>query len=112
MIEKFWYSNSYFKWLFYPLSLPFLFLTYLKYWLYKKRIVKINCFDKPVLVVGNINVGGTGKTPLIAWLVIHLRQENIRVGIVSRGYRSNLLSYPHLVKESDSVEEEKNVVIR
>ncbi|AYC33418.1 tetraacyldisaccharide 4'-kinase [Pseudomonas cavernae] len=40
----------------------------------------------PVVVVGNITVGGTGKTPLILWLIEHCRQRGLRVGVVSRGY--------------------------
>jgi len=40
----------------------------------------------PVLVVGNITVGGTGKTPLILWLIEHCRARGLRVGVVSRGY--------------------------
>lgn len=41
----------------------------------------------PVVVVGNIAVGGTGKTPLVVWLAERLRQAGYRPGIVSRGYR-------------------------
>ncbi|WP_300656726.1 tetraacyldisaccharide 4'-kinase, partial [Pseudomonas sp.] len=40
----------------------------------------------PVVVVGNITVGGTGKTPLILWLIDHCRQRGLKVGVVSRGY--------------------------
>jgi tetraacyldisaccharide 4'-kinase len=40
----------------------------------------------PVLVVGNITVGGTGKTPMILWLIEHCRARGLRVGVVSRGY--------------------------
>lgn len=40
----------------------------------------------PVVVVGNITVGGTGKTPLILWLIEHCRARGLRVGVVSRGY--------------------------
>lgn len=40
----------------------------------------------PVLVVGNITLGGTGKTPMILWLIDFLRQRGLRVGVVSRGY--------------------------
>ncbi|CAD5108807.1 tetraacyldisaccharide 4'-kinase [Zestomonas carbonaria] len=40
----------------------------------------------PVVVVGNITVGGTGKTPLILWLIEHCRQRGLRAGVVSRGY--------------------------
>lgn len=40
----------------------------------------------PVVVVGNITVGGTGKTPMILWLIEHCRSRGLRVGVVSRGY--------------------------
>lgn len=40
----------------------------------------------PVVVVGNITVGGTGKTPMILWLIEHCRRHGLRVGVVSRGY--------------------------
>ncbi|QBF27830.1 tetraacyldisaccharide 4'-kinase [Pseudomonas tructae] len=40
----------------------------------------------PVIVVGNITVGGTGKTPMILWMIEHCRQQGLRVGVVSRGY--------------------------
>jgi tetraacyldisaccharide 4'-kinase len=40
----------------------------------------------PVVVVGNVTVGGTGKTPLVAWLAGRLRERGLRVGVVSRGY--------------------------
>ncbi|MCY1276660.1 Tetraacyldisaccharide 4'-kinase [compost metagenome] len=40
----------------------------------------------PVVVVGNITVGGTGKTPLILWLIDHCHRRGVRVGVVSRGY--------------------------
>ena len=40
----------------------------------------------PVIVVGNISVGGTGKTPLVLWLVARLREADYQPGIVSRGY--------------------------
>jgi tetraacyldisaccharide 4'-kinase len=40
----------------------------------------------PVIVVGNITVGGTGKTPMILWLIEHCRRQGLRVGVVSRGY--------------------------
>lgn len=40
----------------------------------------------PLIVVGNVTVGGTGKTPMILWLIEHCRARGLRVGVVSRGY--------------------------
>jgi tetraacyldisaccharide 4'-kinase len=48
----------------------------------------------PVVVVGNINVGGTGKSPLVMWLTEQFVERGIKVGIVSRGYGGNAESYP------------------
>jgi tetraacyldisaccharide 4'-kinase len=48
----------------------------------------------PVLVVGNITVGGTGKTPMILWLIEYCRQRGLRVGVVSRGYGAKPPSLP------------------
>lgn len=51
----------------------------------------------PVLVIGNITVGGSGKTPLIIALVRYLQQKNIAVGVISRGYGGNEKTMPTLV---------------
>ncbi|HEY1029612.1 MAG TPA: tetraacyldisaccharide 4'-kinase [Pseudomonas sp.] len=52
----------------------------------------------PVLVVGNITVGGTGKTPLILFLIEHCRARGLRVGVVSRGYGARPSSLPWRVR--------------
>lgn len=52
----------------------------------------------PVMVVGNITVGGTGKTPMILWLIEHCRSLGLRVGVVSRGYGANPPSLPWRVR--------------
>lgn len=56
----------------------------------------------PVLVVGNITVGGTGKTPLILWLIEHCRSRGLRVGVVSRGYGATPPQWPWRVRADDS----------
>lgn len=48
----------------------------------------------PVVVVGNITIGGTGKTPLILWMIDHCRTRGLRVGVVSRGYGAKPPSLP------------------
>lgn len=56
----------------------------------------------PVIVVGNITVGGTGKTPLILWLIDYCRAQDLRVGVVSRGYGAKPARLPWTVSASDS----------
>lgn len=56
----------------------------------------------PVLVVGNITVGGTGKTPLILWLIEHCMARGLRVGVVSRGYGAQPPQLPWRVRAEDS----------
>ena len=43
---------------------------------------------RPVVVVGNLTVGGSGKTPFVIWLAGELSRRNLRVGVAMRGYRS------------------------
>jgi tetraacyldisaccharide 4'-kinase len=69
--------------------------AYAARWLSSQRV------GKPVIVVGNLTVGGTGKTPLVAWLAQRLTQLGLRVGIVSRGYGRSF-DEPHLVEPDSS----------
>lgn len=57
--------------------------------LYTAGLLRSERLPVPVIVVGNITVGGTGKTPLVLWLVEHLRTAGYQPGIVSRGYRKS-----------------------
>lgn len=59
----------------------------------------------PVIVVGNITVGGTGKTPMILWLIEYCRTKGLRVGVVSRGYGAQPAHWPWLVSANDSAEQ-------
>ncbi len=54
---------------------------------YERGWLRAQAVGKPVVVVGNLTVGGTGKTPLTLWLIEKLRDRGLQVGVVSRGYR-------------------------
>jgi len=59
----------------------------------------------PVIVVGNITVGGTGKTPLILWLIEHCQRRGLKVGVVSRGYGAKPPLYPWRVTSQNTAAE-------
>ncbi len=85
--------------LLWPLSLVFRVLAQLRRWyLVKNRKVVL---PVPVIVVGNITVGGTGKTPLLCALAEGLKQRGARPGIISRGYGGSYQGKPRLVSTDD-----------
>lgn len=54
---------------------------------YSRGLLKAHSAGKPVVVIGNLTVGGTGKTPLTLWLIENLRARGLEPGVVARGYR-------------------------
>lgn len=69
-----------------PLSLLFGIVVSLRRWLYRHGWLRSERLPVPVIVIGNISVGGAGKTPLTLWLAQTLRDAGFTPGIVSRGY--------------------------
>jgi tetraacyldisaccharide 4'-kinase len=84
---KWWYRSSYTvqQILLLPFSWIFSSIVTMRYFLYRFGIKKSIRFSVPVIVVGNITVGGTGKTPLVIWLAHFLKSRGFQPGIVSRG---------------------------
>nr|WP_229262280.1 tetraacyldisaccharide 4'-kinase [Duganella guangzhouensis] len=72
-----------------PLSLLFRLLSGLRAALFRAGVLKSSRLPVPVVVVGNIYIGGTGKTPLTIWLVQALQAAGMRPGVISRGFGSS-----------------------
>lgn len=60
----------------------------LRRWAYRHRLLPARSASVPVICVGNITTGGTGKTPMTAWVVRQLREAGLRPAILTRGYKS------------------------
>lgn len=72
----------------YVFSLLFSFISQVRYWLYRKRILQDQPLGCLVVVVGNLTVGGTGKTPVVEKLARSLNENGRKVAILTRGYKS------------------------
>jgi tetraacyldisaccharide 4'-kinase len=83
---KFWYRRGAVAWLLWPASLVFACVVLLRKILYRARIFRSAHPGIPVIVVGNIVAGGSGKTPLVIWIAEFLKKNGWSPGIVSRGY--------------------------
>ncbi len=99
-----WQSRSLITWLLAPLSLLFWLISQIRWLLYRTNILKSYRAPVPVLVVGNISVGGNGKTPVVVWLVEQLQAQGVKVGVISRGYGGQTKDFPQLVTKASSAE--------
>jgi len=100
-LETAWYKKSGWLYLLWPLALLFQFIAWLRriYWLQiRQRSTEKNVPHLPLIVVGNITVGGTGKTPFVIALGKLLKQRGMRVGVISRGYGGRAPHHPFWVK--------------
>jgi len=84
--------------LLFPLSLLFRLVVALRRGLYRVGLLRTWRFAAPLIVVGNITVGGSGKTPLVIWLAGYLREQGFKPGIVSRGYGGKARNWPQQVR--------------
>ncbi|MBC7642724.1 MAG: tetraacyldisaccharide 4'-kinase [Flavobacterium sp.] len=75
-----------FRLILFPFSILYLIITSFRNFLYDNKILKSYNFDLPIVCVGNLNVGGTGKTPQIEYL-INLLSKKYKIATLSRGYK-------------------------
>ncbi len=85
-LNRIWYERAMPPWWLLPLSLAYGAAAGYRRYLYAKHLRKSTRLSAPVVVVGNLSVGGTGKTPLVCWLVARLIDIGFTPGVVTRGY--------------------------
>ena len=85
-LNRIWYSRATPPWWLLPLSLVYGVVSVSRRCLYAKGLRRSTRISRPVIVVGNVSVGGTGKTPLVCWLVARLTERGLKPGVVTRGY--------------------------
>ena len=100
-IENSWYKKRLWLWILWPLSRLIEFLVKRRRNKYLQNLQLSWKPDIPLIVVGNIVVGGSGKTPFVIWLSKLLEDQGYKPGIVSRGYGSKSNQYP-LIIDNDS----------
>jgi tetraacyldisaccharide 4'-kinase len=103
--DRLWYGRRRFVWPLLPLSALFCAGVWLRRQAYFRGWLRRVRLEVPVVVVGNIVVGGAGKTPLVAWLANYVAEAGWRPGIVSRGYGGRSREWPRdVTAESDAAE--------
>ena len=100
------FSNFFLK-SFRILLLPFALLYWLgiaiRNWLYDKRILESTSFGLPLICVGNLSVGGTGKSPMVEYLVANLKNK-FKVATLSRGYKRKTRGYAMADEKTTALE--------
>jgi tetraacyldisaccharide 4'-kinase len=99
-----WVRRGAVAWLLWPASLLFGLAVFFRRLFFKLRLFKSHAAGVPVIVVGNLTAGGSGKTPLVLWIVELLKEHRWKPGIVSRGYGGSAIEPREASIASDPAE--------
>ena len=97
-----WFLKS-FRILLLPFALLFGLVVTIRNWLYDRNILKSTAFGLPLIGVGNLSVGGTGKSPMVEFLVLHLK-DRYKVATLSRGYKRKTKGYALANENTTAIE--------
>src|SRR5919107_427153 len=97
-----WFLKS-FRVLLLPFAILFWLAVVIRNWLYDKNIFKSASFGLPLICVGNLSVGGTGKSPMVEYLVLHLKSQ-FRVAVLSRGYKRKTKGYALATENTTAID--------
>jgi tetraacyldisaccharide 4'-kinase len=100
-LQSVWYGPAWRSLPLWPLALLYRLILALRALAYRVGLLRVEHVDVPVVVVGNLTVGGTGKTPVAAWLAGQLEARGKRVGVVLRGYGGSHRGTPRVVAPTD-----------
>jgi tetraacyldisaccharide 4'-kinase len=103
-IQRGWSSPGWINYLLLPVTWIYLALTGIRKLMYRYGIFATGHLDAPVIVVGGISSGGSGKTPLVIALARYLHKQGYRPGIISRGYGGNSAYWPRQVDQATTAE--------
>ena len=101
--EQIWRSSfNVYSLVLFPFSLIFFIIIKIRRTLYKYGILVKYKSPTPLIIIGNITIGGTGKTPFVIWLANHLANKGLKVGVISSGYKSTSKTPEIVNKNSDA----------
>ncbi|MGB4811529.1 MAG: tetraacyldisaccharide 4'-kinase [Methylophilaceae bacterium] len=103
-LQQQWQTTSFWHIVLIPLSWVFGLLVYVRKAFYRLGWLKSTKLPVPVIIVGNISVGGTGKTPFVIWLAEQLQLSGCQLGIISRGYGGNAKQVTEVNADSHPLE--------
>lgn len=104
-IFNIWFGSSFYYLILLPFSWLYNVIGTFNRISYKYGWRKSHQFSVPIIIIGNLTIGGNGKTPMVLWLIKQLQNRGWKVGVISRGYKGRSSRYPLIINDtSHSIE--------